>query len=305
MPTNVELYHYGIKGMRWGHRKARPQLSGAQRSARRKKILKRVAIGAGAAAGAAALGYGAYRGHKYVSTPHGAAHVMIGALRAQQGIDRAKGAARSAAGTVGGYALGGKRSARRAKLRSAADSASILGNSARLAGGIAAKRAGGAIKKGAHNVKTGAQIYGYAAKTVAGVGAKRAGSAVRKVGSAVGGYALGGKHSSRRAAARSAADGASILGNSARLAGGIAAKRAGNAVRGAGSSIKDRSSDIRQKLRQGRAAAETVADVYRTRRKYQGRHVSRGAHAAHFAYDSPGEALYHFALDPYGRYAIL
>lgn len=218
--TNMELYHYGIKGMRWGHRKARPTMSGAARSARRKRIAKRVALGVGAAAGAAALGYGAYRGKKYISTPHGAAHLMVGALRAQQGIDRAKGAARSAAGTVGGYALGGKRSARRAKLRSAAENASILGNSARLAGGIAAKRAG-------------------------------------------------------------------------------------NAVRGAGSSIKDRSSDIRQKLRQGRAAAETVADVYRTRRKYQGRHVSRGAHAAHFAYDSPGEALYHFALDPYGRYAIL
>lgn len=213
MPTNVELYHYGIKGMRWGHRKARPQMSGAARSARRKKILKRIAIGAGAAAGAAALGYGAYRGHKYVSTPHGAAHVMLGALRAQQGIDRAKGAARSAAGTVGSYALGGKRSARRAKLRSAADGASIIGNSARLAGGIAAKRAGGAIK--------------------------------------------------------------------------------------------NRASDVSQKLRQGRAAAELAADVYRSRRKYQGRHVSRGAHAAHFAYDSPGEALYHFALDPYGRHAIL
>lgn len=218
--TNMELYHYGIKGMRWGHRKARPTMSGAARSARRKRIAKRVALGVGAAAGAAALGYGAYRGKKYISTPHGAAHLMVGALRAQQGIDRVGGAA-------------------------------------------------------------------------------------RKAGSAVGSYALGGKHSSRRAAARSAADGASILGNSARLAGGIAAKRAGGAVRGAGSSIKDRSSDIRQKLRQGRAAAETVANVYRTRRKYQGRHVSRGAHAAHFAYDSPGEALYHFALDPYGRYAIL
>ena len=213
MPTNVELYHYGIKGMRWGHRKARPQLSGAQRSARRKKILKRVAIGAGAAAGAAALGYGAYRGHKALSTPGGAAKLMIGALRAQQGVDRVKGGAQKVGSTVGGYVLGGKRSARRAKLRSAADGASIIGNSARLAGGIAAKRAGGAVKS--------------------------------------------------------------------------------------------RSSDIRQKLRQGRAAAETVADVYRTRRKYQGRHVSRGAHAAHFAYDSPGEALYHFALDPYGRYAIL
>ena len=272
MPTNVELYHYGIKGMRWGHRKARPQLSGAQRSARRKKILKRVAIGAGAAAGAAALGYGAYRGHKALSTPGGAAKLMIGALRAQQGVDRVKGGAQKVGSTVGGYVLGGKRSARRAKLRSAADGASIIGNSARLAGGIAAKRAGGAARRAAGTV---------------------------------GGYALGGKHSSRRsgikragAAARSAADGASIIGNSARLAGGIAAKRAGGA-------IKSRSSDIRQKLRQGRAAAETVADVYRTRRKYQGRHVSRGAHAAHFAYDTPGEALYHFALDPYGRYAIL
>ena len=220
MPTNVELYHYGIKGMRWGHRKARPQMSGAARSARRKKILKRVAIGAGAAAGAAALGYGAYRGHKYVSTPHGAAHVMLGALRAQQGIDRVKGGAQKVGSTVGGYALGGKHSSRRA-------------------------------------------------------GIKRAG-----------------------AAARSAADGASIIGNSARLAGGIAAKRAGGA-------IKSRASDVSQKLRQGRAAAELAANVYRSRRKYQGRHVSRGAHAAHFAYDTPGEALYHFALDPYGRYAIL
>ena len=169
--TNMELYHYGIKGMRWGHRKARPTMSGAARSARRKRIAKRVALGVGAAAGAAALGYGAYRGKKYISTPHGAA---------QQGIDRVGGAA-------------------------------------------------------------------------------------RKAGSAVGSYALGGKHSSRRAAASRAAG----------------------------------------KVDQGRAAVSALADAYRTRRKYQGRHVSRGAHAAHFAYDTPGEALYHFALDPYGRYAIL
>ena len=178
--TNMELYHYGIKGMRWGHRKARPTMSGAARSARRKRIAKRVALGVGAAAGAAALGYGAYRGKKYISTPHGAAHLMVGALRAQQGIDRVGGAA-------------------------------------------------------------------------------------RKAGSTVGSYALGGKHSSRRAAASRAAG----------------------------------------KVDQGRAAVSALADAYRTRRKYQGRHVSRGAHAAHFAYDSPGEALYHFALDPYGRYAIL
>ena len=299
--TNMELYHYGIKGMRWGHRKARPTMSGAARSARRKRIAKRVALGVGAAAGAAALGYGAYRGKKYISTPHGAAHLMVGALRAQQGVDRAKGGAQKIGSTVGGYVLGGKRSARRAKLRSAADGASIIGNGVRLAGGIAAKRAGGAARRAAD----GASIIGNGARLAGGIAAKRAGGAARRAAGTVGEYALGGKHSSRRAgikragaAARSAADGASIIGNGVRLAGGIAAKRAGGA-------IKSSASDVSQKLRQGRAAAELAADVYRTRRKYQGRHVSRSAHAAHFAYDSPGEALYHFALDPYGRYAIL
>ena len=263
--TNMELYHYGIKGMRWGHRKARPTMSGAARSARRKRIAKRVALGVGAAAGAAALGYGAYRGNKYISTPHGAAHLMVGALRAQQGIDRVGGAARKAGSAVGSYALGGKHSSRRAGLKAA---------------GAAARSAGSAVKTRAKDAKDGAQIIGYGARYAGGVLGKRAGaaagsaarkagaaagSAARKAGSAVGSYALGGKHSSRRAAASRAAG----------------------------------------KVDQGRAAVSALADAYRTRRKYQGRHVSRGAHAAHFAYDSPGEALYHFALDPYGRHAIL
>ena len=292
--TNTELYHFGVKGMRWGHRKARPRMSGAARSARRKQILKRVAIGAGAAAGAAALGYGAYRGKKYISTPHGAAHLMVGALRAQQGVDRVGGAARKAGSAVGSYALGGKHSSRRAGLKAAGaaarsaggaiktrakdakDGAQIIGYGARYAGGVLGKRAGaaarsagGAIKTRAKDAKDGAQIIGYGARYAGGVLGKRAGaaagSAARKAGSAVGSYALGGKHSSRRAAASRAAG----------------------------------------KVDQGRAAVSALADAYRTRRKYQGRHVSRGAHAAHFAYDSPGEALYHFALDPYGRYAIL
>ena len=292
--TNAELYHFGVKGMRWGHRKARPRMSGAARSARRKQILKRVAIGAGAAAGAAALGYGAYRGKKYISTPHGAAHLMVGALRAQQGVDRVGGAARKAGSAVGSYALGGKHSSRRAGLKAAGaaarsagsaiktrakdakDGAQIIGYGARYAGGVLGKRAGSAarsagsaIKTRAKDAKDGAQIIGYGARYAGGVLGKRAGSAAgsaaRKAGSAVGSYALGGKHSSRRAAASRAAG----------------------------------------KVDQGRAAVSALADAYRTRRKYQGRHVSRGAHAAHFAYDSPGEALYHFALDPYGRYAIL
>lgn len=66
------LQHYGIKGMRWGHRKARASLSPAEqqaRSARRKKIAKRVAIGVAGAAAAGAIGYGAYRAYKQHKVP--------------------------------------------------------------------------------------------------------------------------------------------------------------------------------------------------------------------------------------------
>ena len=114
--------------------------------------------------------------------------------------------------------------------------------------------------------KTTGKVVGYGARVttneIGKAAKKRAGAAAGAAGS----YVLGGSHSKTRANLRSAASSARGIG---------------------------------QKLRQGQAAAEVAADVYRTRRKYQGKH------AAHFAYDSPGEALYHFALDPYGRYAIL
>lgn len=265
--TNTELYHFGVKGMRWGHRKARPRMSGAARSARRKKILKRVAIGAGAAAGAAALGYGAYRGHKYASTPHGAAHIMLGALRAQQGIDRVKGAAGKAALGAKGVGSAVKKTGKdafRKRVESIHDYTSPQA--------IARREVARSNKRIARSMKLGeyANLAGQA-KTLGVRGSARAVGGVAKThgkaaASTAGSYVLGGKRSKTRANLRSAA----------------------SSARGVG-----------QKLRQARAATEMAANVYRTRRKYQGKH------AAHFAYDSPGEALYHFALDPYGRYAIL
>lgn len=289
MPTNVELYHYGIKGMRWGHRKARPQLSGAQRSARRKKILKRVAIGAGAAAGAAALGYGAYRGHKALSTPGGAAKLMIGALRAQQGIDRAKGAAGKAVLGAKGMHNAVKKTGKEAirkRVESIHDYTSPQA--------IARREVARSNKRIARSIGMGkyANLAGQASVLGVRGSAREAGKFAKNYGKAMGAVARVGAHEIKKGAKNRAGAAASAAGSY--VLGGKRSKTRAN-LRSAASSARG----VGQKLRQARAAAEVAADVYRTRRKYQGKH------AAHFAYDSPGEALYHFALDPYGRYAIL
>lgn len=268
--TNTELYHFGVKGMRWGHRKARPRMSGAARSARRKKILKRVAIGAGAAAGAAALGYGAY---KYGKNPANIAKLDVryrnAKLKAGNAADMVrahgvKGAAREAYRQVNGPAAKARREVKRMQrtdhMVDTASRFANLGAQAKYLGVRGSARKAGGFAKTYGKAMGATMAFGgqYATKSAK----KRAGAAASKAGS----YVLGGSHSKTRANLRSAA----------------------SSARGVG-----------QKLRQARAAGEMAADIYRTRRKYQGKH------AAHFAYDTPGEALYHFALDPYGRYAIL
>ena len=61
--NNDELYHHGVKGMRWGHRK-QPERTGTSRPRKKMSTAKKVAIGVGIAAGIAGVAYISSKGIK-------------------------------------------------------------------------------------------------------------------------------------------------------------------------------------------------------------------------------------------------
>lgn len=96
---DFELRHYGVKGMKWGRRKARPQPTGmgrssgqvdnspeaqaARREARRQKLKRAAKIGA-AVAGTALAAYGTYKVAQYMQDKRNAAAMQ----KAQAYIDK-------------------------------------------------------------------------------------------------------------------------------------------------------------------------------------------------------------------------
>lgn len=91
----TELYHYGVPGMRWRHRKARPVTTGTGRrrgqqvqsasksnnqdaQAKKKARLKKGLIIGGAVVGTALAAYGTYKLTKYCKDKNTAKRIKLG-----------------------------------------------------------------------------------------------------------------------------------------------------------------------------------------------------------------------------------
>ena len=120
--SSDELYHYGVKGMRWGHRKARPIATTGRRSAssknkgykntpeyqakvaKRKKALK---VGA-AVVGTALAAYGTYKLSKYVQNKRSAAAMKKASDYINQNLFEKQGFSEFADGTRRTYFKNGR-----------------------------------------------------------------------------------------------------------------------------------------------------------------------------------------------------
>lgn len=221
-----ELMHYGVPGMRWGHRKSNYAPTGDYRSKRRRRIIAGVA-GAAAALGAGALlartGRGklvrtAIAGHARSAKRVFGPSISSTARRAGSAVSST---ARSAARRVGnstpvvGAYYHGSRGASFLK-RHGATTLSSIRSGARRAGttisgnarsanrvfGVTstAKNVGSRVKKSAFNASLYPRYAGVVAKSYASKGAsaasgvaKRAASTARRTGTSISGHARSAK----------------------------------------------------------------------------------------------------------------
>lgn len=76
-----ELYHYGVKGMRWGHRKAHESNSNGHK---RMSTAKKVAIGVGVAAAVGVTAYAAVKSRKILINSLSARYIKTGKKLVEQ-----------------------------------------------------------------------------------------------------------------------------------------------------------------------------------------------------------------------------
>lgn len=206
-----ELMHYGVKGMRWGHRKSSYAPDGDYRARRRRRVIAGVA-GAAAAIGAGALLARTGRGKLVRSA-------IAGHARSAKRVfgPSISGSARNTARRVGnstpvvGAYYHGSRAASFFKRHGATTLSSIRSGASRAGSTVsgharsanrvfgvttAAKNAGTRAKKAAFNASLYPRYAGVVAKSYASKGAsaasgvaKRASSTARRAGATVSGHA--------------------------------------------------------------------------------------------------------------------
>lgn len=285
--TDEQLEHYGVKGMKWGRRKARSAGQSIRNGARRtftKQNMKRAAIGA---AGLAVAGAGAYGAYKYGSARRGglsrgtAARAMTGAYGdlARSGARRVSGS-RPVAGARKAYrqtAFGGARKTGfgvKTAARLQRDQSVRATRRAAGAAGARLRSAPGAARNAAGRARGVASNAAGRARGAASNAKFAYNNSTYKVGRQMGfdrRTALGAQKLTAKQGARSVASAAK---SRARSAGSrVANSRAGLATQVAGYTARQTASKAGSRARSGARRATGTARNYastaRSRRRYQ------------------------------------